>query len=159
MTSTAPATSTAGGRAEWRRALRRTDRELARLARTLRPGTLLLITADHGMVDVPHTERMDLAERPGLGAGVAVLGGEGRFAQAYCRAGRHRRGRRRGGGAAGRRGRRSGLGADPGRGDRPRGGSGRSTTGCRGRIGDVIVAGIGPFTLVDSRTAGRRCWR
>ena len=51
----------------------------------LPPGTLLLITADHGMIDVPHTERMDLADTPWLCEDVAVLGGEGRFAQLYCR--------------------------------------------------------------------------
>ena len=85
VTSTEPGTSTAGGPREWRRTLRRTDRELARLARTLPPGTLLLITADHGMIDVPHTERMDLADAPWLCQDVTVLGGEGRFAQLYCR--------------------------------------------------------------------------
>ena len=47
---------------EWRRELRHVDRELARLARRLPAGTVLLVTADHGMVDVPHDDRVDLAE-------------------------------------------------------------------------------------------------
>src|SRR5664279_3146244 len=38
---------------QWRRQLRHVDRELARLARRLAPGTVLLVTGDHGMVDVP----------------------------------------------------------------------------------------------------------
>ncbi|MEP6562355.1 MAG: nucleotide pyrophosphatase/phosphodiesterase family protein, partial [Nakamurella sp.] len=72
---------------QWRKALRLADRGLARLAAKLGRGTLLLITADHGMVDVPHGRRMDLAEYPDLAQQLLVLGGEGRFAQAYCRPG------------------------------------------------------------------------
>ncbi len=137
---------------EWRRALRSADREFARLARRLPAGTLLLITADHGMLDVPHADRLDVASSPELGHGFGVLGGEGRFAQIYC-----------------------GPDADPdqvtavaGRfaevlGDRAwvctrdeavaAGWFGPVDDRVRGRIGDVIVAGIGSFALVDSRTA------
>ena len=137
---------------EWRRALRSADREFARLASRLPAGTLLLITADHGMLDVPHADRLDVASSPELGHGFGVLGGEGRFAQIYC-----------------------GPDADPdqvtavaGRfaevlGDRAwvctrdeavaAGWFGPVDDRVRGRIGDVIVAGIGSFALVDSRTA------
>ena len=38
----------------WRRALREIDEAIKRLARLLPQGTLLLVTADHGMIDVPH---------------------------------------------------------------------------------------------------------
>lgn len=133
----------------WRQALRRTGQELARLARRLPPGTLLLVTADHGMIDVPHQDRLDLAYFPELTDGISVLGGEGRFAQAYCA-----------------------PDADPSAvgarlseviGDRAwvrtrdeaigEGWFGPVDDRVRGRIGDVVVAGIGPFTLVDSRTA------
>ena len=72
---------------EWRRALRHADRELGRLARRLPQDTLLVVTADHGMVDVPHRDRVDLAEEPALARGVRVLGGESRFAQLYCEPG------------------------------------------------------------------------
>jgi hypothetical protein len=61
------------------------DREVARLAAALPAGTLLVITADHGMVDVPHTARLDIAARPELRRGVAILGGVPRMAQLYCR--------------------------------------------------------------------------
>jgi hypothetical protein len=134
---------------EWRRALRRTDRELSRLARGLGSGTLLLITADHGMVDVPHADRLDLAQRPDLDDGVAVLGGEARFAQVYCR-----------------------PAADPAGvagalaeaiGDRAwvrtrdeaiaAGWFGSVQDRVRGRIGDVVVAARETFALVDSRSA------
>jgi hypothetical protein len=137
---------------EWRRALRDADRELARLVRRLPAGTLLLITADHGMLDVPHADRLDLALYPELRQGIAVLGGEGRFAQIYCE---------------------PGAGPDDGAalatrfadllGDRAwvrtrdeaiaAGWFGPVEDRVLRRIGDVIVAGIGSFALVDSRTA------
>lgn len=73
----------------WRQELRRTDAHLADLAADLAaglpPGTLLVVTADHGMVDVPHAGRFDIAERPELRRGIALLGGEPRFVQLYGR--------------------------------------------------------------------------
>jgi hypothetical protein len=137
---------------QWRRALRRTDRELSRLAGSLGSGTLLLITADHGMVDVPHADRLDLAQQPDLAAGIAVLGGEARFAQAYCGSGADA----------------SDVAALAGAlsaavGDRAwvrtrdeaiaAGWFGPVQDRVRGRIGDVVVAARGTFALVDSRTA------
>jgi predicted AlkP superfamily pyrophosphatase or phosphodiesterase len=50
----------------WLRAPREVDEAVKRLARLLAARTLLLVTADHGMVDVPHRLRVDLAERPDL---------------------------------------------------------------------------------------------
>jgi hypothetical protein len=69
----------------WQAEVRAVDREVARLAAALPAGTLLVVTADHGMVDVPHTARLDIAARPELRRGVAILGGEPRMAQLYCR--------------------------------------------------------------------------
>ena len=65
---------------EWRDALRRVDRMAARLASLLPPDGLLAVTADHGMVDLgaEGAERIDLADRPDLAAGVAFLAGEAR---------------------------------------------------------------------------------
>jgi len=133
---------------QWRRELRHVDHEMARLARRLPAGTVLVVTADHGMVDVPHSDRMDLAERPELADGVRVLGGEARFAQAYCEAGRARsvaarladalRGR------AWVRTRDAAIDA---------GWFGTVDDRVRPRLGDVLIAGIGSFALVDSRTA------
>ena len=134
---------------EWRRALRRTDRELSRQARRLPSDTALLVTADHGMVDVPHSERMDLAAQPTLQQGVGVLGGEGRFAQIYCEPGSNaQQVANRFADAVGDRAwvrTRDQAVAD--------GWFGPVDDRVLGRIGDVVVAGIGPFTLVDSRTA------
>jgi hypothetical protein len=69
----------------WQTEVRALDRQLARLAAALPAGTLLVITADHGMVDVPHASRLDIATRPELRRGIALLGGEPRMVQLYCR--------------------------------------------------------------------------
>lgn len=71
--------------APWQQAVRAVDGQLARLADALPAGTLLVVTADHGMVDVPHTSRLDIAARPELRRGIALLGGEPRLVQLYCR--------------------------------------------------------------------------
>ena len=139
---------------QWRRTLRAVDRELVRLARRLPAGTLLVVTADHGMVDVPHPDRLDLATRPGLWPRFRVLGGEGRFAQLYCDPGTsadataelaaqvaHWVGER-----AEVRTRTAAI---------EQGWFGPVDARVRGRIGDVVVAGREPFTLIDSRTASR----
>jgi hypothetical protein len=69
---------------EWHAALADVDRRLADLAERLPSDSLLVVTADHGMVDVPHHRRLDLAVTPGLRRGVWLLGGEPRLAQLYC---------------------------------------------------------------------------
>lgn len=134
--------------AQWLTALRRVDREIARLARRLGPDTLLVVTADHGMVDVPHTGRMDLADRPDLTAGVAVVGGEARFVQLYCQPGAVDDVAGRIGDALGDRAwvrtRVEAIAA---------GWFGPVEDRVMGRIGDVLVAARGSFALVDSRTA------
>ena len=63
---------------QWGDALGELDAELSRLARSLPRDTLLVVTADHGMVDVDPARRRDLATDPVLGAGVASTGGEPR---------------------------------------------------------------------------------
>ena len=121
---------------EWRRALRHVDHELARLARRLPDRHLLVITADHGMVDVPHRDRVDLADHPELTGPDAGAGRRTAVRPGLLRAGR-RPGRRR---ADGRRLRRPGLGARAGRPrDRRPAGSARSPTATSARIGDVLV--------------------
>jgi hypothetical protein len=131
---------------QWRRALRHVDREVGRLAARLPAGTLLVVTADHGMVDAAAIDRIDLAEEPALAAGVQMVGGEPRFAQLYCEPGA-------GSEVAGR------LAAAVG--DRAwvltraqaeqAGWFGRVDDRVRPRIGDVLVAARGDFTLVDAR--------
>ncbi len=66
------------GSAAWRYQLAHVDRLVAQLAEALPPGATLFVTADHGMVDVPHETRVDLAAEPELLDGVRVLAGEPR---------------------------------------------------------------------------------
>ncbi|MCT2590634.1 alkaline phosphatase family protein [Streptomyces sp. N2-109] len=70
----------------WRGQLQYVDRLAERLAGQLPPRSVLYVTADHGMVDVPRTEaaRFDFDEDWELKAGVAKLGGEGRMRHLYA---------------------------------------------------------------------------
>ncbi|MCW5951325.1 MAG: alkaline phosphatase family protein [Propionibacteriaceae bacterium] len=71
------------GSLQWRTALARCD-ELARALRAALPDqTRLVITGDHGMVDVPPTSRLVVEDEPELLAGVTTFAGEGRFRQLY----------------------------------------------------------------------------
>ncbi len=63
---------------QWGEALTELDHELGRLARSLPRDTLLVVTADHGMVDVDPARRRDVGTDPVLGAQVAMTGGEPR---------------------------------------------------------------------------------
>ncbi|MEZ0447790.1 alkaline phosphatase family protein [Cellulomonas sp. ICMP 17802] len=63
---------------QWGDALAELDAELGRLARLLPRDTLLLVTADHGMVDVDRAARWDVATDPALSAGVELVAGEPR---------------------------------------------------------------------------------
>ncbi|WGW10728.1 alkaline phosphatase family protein [Saxibacter everestensis] len=67
----------------WLEELERIDAELRRLAEQLPRDTLLVITADHGMVDVAHDDRLDLAAHPALRTGVRHVGGEPRAVHLY----------------------------------------------------------------------------
>jgi hypothetical protein len=69
---------------QWGDELGAIDGELARLVRLLPPGTLVVVTADHGMVDVPFDVRIDVAHEPDLQRGVRLVGGEPRAVQLYC---------------------------------------------------------------------------
>ncbi|WP_019547309.1 alkaline phosphatase family protein [Streptomyces sulphureus] len=70
----------------WRGQLQYVDRLAERLAEQLPPRSVLYVTADHGMVDVPRTPeaRHDFDEDWELSAGVAHLGGEGRMRHVYA---------------------------------------------------------------------------
>ncbi|WP_435735750.1 nucleotide pyrophosphatase/phosphodiesterase family protein [Cellulosimicrobium sp. PMB13] len=72
---------------QWGDELEHLDRELARLARSLPAGTLLLVTADHGMVDVDPGLRRDVATDPVLDQGVTLVGGEPRAVHVYTEPG------------------------------------------------------------------------
>jgi hypothetical protein len=71
----------------WRYQLAHADRLAEQVAGALPAGTLLVITADHGMVDVPASVRTDYDQEADLRAGVALLGGEPRARHVYAEPG------------------------------------------------------------------------
>jgi hypothetical protein len=66
------------GSADWQSAVADVDHLLARLADGLPPDAALLVTADHGQLNVPAEGRYDLDTDPRLRAGVRVVAGEAR---------------------------------------------------------------------------------
>jgi hypothetical protein len=64
--------------ASWRHQLGVVDRMVEQLAAGLPDDAVLLVTADHGMVDVPDGTRLDVGEEPGLTDGVRLVTGEPR---------------------------------------------------------------------------------
>lgn len=69
--------------AQWGESLEEVDAAMKRLHRQLPAGTLLLLTADHGMVDVAPAHRYDYAADPALVAGVRHTAGEPRMVHLY----------------------------------------------------------------------------
>ncbi|MFE9690051.1 alkaline phosphatase family protein [Micromonospora sp. NPDC005806] len=63
----------------WRLAAADVDRLLARLVDGLPPDAALLVTADHGQLNVPDAHRIDLDTDPRLRVGVRVVAGEPRI--------------------------------------------------------------------------------
>jgi hypothetical protein len=63
---------------QWRDAVSRVDVLLTRVAEGLPPDGALVVTADHGALDVPAEYRFDLDADPRLRAGVHVVAGEPR---------------------------------------------------------------------------------
>ena len=72
---------------EWGEELAAVDLGVRRLAAGLPRDATLYVTADHGMVDVPHSQRLDVGLEPDLAAGVRHVGGEPRAPQLYCEPG------------------------------------------------------------------------
>ncbi len=62
----------------WADELVAVDHAVRLLAEQLPKDTLLVVSGDHGMVDLRPAERLDLADDPDLAAGVRILGGEPR---------------------------------------------------------------------------------
>lgn len=75
------------GSAAWQHQFAVTDRLVERLAEVLPADGLLLVTGDHGMIDVPPERRIDADDEPALRAGVALLGGEPRARHVYTEPG------------------------------------------------------------------------
>ena len=72
----------------WGDELSALDHELARLTRLMPTGTLLVVTADHGMVDVDHGQLVDVAATPALAQDVTLVAGEPRAAHVHVADGR-----------------------------------------------------------------------
>jgi type I phosphodiesterase/nucleotide pyrophosphatase len=71
----------------WYYQLAHVDKLAEQIAGTLPSDTALYVTADHGMVDVPPEDRVDVDATPALRAGVALLGGEPRARHVYAQPG------------------------------------------------------------------------
>ena len=69
--------------AEWGNELEELDSALKRLVARVPAGTLVLLTADHGMVDVPAGQRFDFSTQPELIDGVRHTAGEPRMVHLY----------------------------------------------------------------------------
>ncbi|MEO7132070.1 MAG: nucleotide pyrophosphatase/phosphodiesterase family protein [Dermatophilaceae bacterium] len=72
---------------QWGDELESIDRALAELVQRVPAGTSIVVTADHGMVDIPLDNRLDLAHEPDLMAGVRHLAGESRSLQLHVEKG------------------------------------------------------------------------
>ncbi|MGB9011393.1 MAG: alkaline phosphatase family protein, partial [Aeromicrobium sp.] len=75
------------GSQEWRDMLAVIDAQLAELRRELPEDCVLIVTADHGMIDLPAENRFDVDSEPALLQDVTLLAGEARFRHLYTRAG------------------------------------------------------------------------
>jgi hypothetical protein len=71
----------------WELQLSMVDAMAEQLRDTLPSDTRLVVVADHGMVDSPPDQRLDVDDHPELLDGVVLLGGEARFRHVYCRGG------------------------------------------------------------------------
>lgn len=75
------------GSEEWVATVEEADRELRGLARRLPRGAILVMTADHGMVDVPGAPRWDVATDPVLAQDVDLIAGEPRATHVHLKQG------------------------------------------------------------------------
>jgi hypothetical protein len=73
--------------AAWRYQLGHVDKLAEQLASAVPQGTVLHVTADHGMVDVMAGDHIDLDDGAGLRAGTALIGGEPRARHVYAEPG------------------------------------------------------------------------
>lgn len=72
---------------EWRDALGEVDQIAQQLVNAMPADSVLAVTGDHGMVDVPRQNQIDMADHATLRAGVRFLGGEARARHVYTRPG------------------------------------------------------------------------
>lgn len=129
----------------WRLQLSMVDAAAEQLRETLPSQTRIVVVADHGMVDSPRKARLDMDQHPELVSGLTLVGGEARFRHLYCRAGavedvlaawREKLGERA-----------EVLTRDEAVG---RGWFGAVTPVVRPRLGDVLVAARGDFSVMST---------
>ena len=72
---------------QWLQQLAAVDAQLEQLREALPATTRLVVIADHGMIDSPAHERVNIDLAPAMRHGVQLLGGEARFRHLYCHAG------------------------------------------------------------------------
>lgn len=75
---------------QWEHQLEELDGALKRLHASLPAGTTILLTADHGMLDVPEQHRLDYSTDPALIDGVRHTAGEPRMVHLYLEEGANR---------------------------------------------------------------------
>ena len=136
------------GSPQWLAELAAADALVGSLRAALPDDVRLVITGDHGMVNVPQDRRLLVEDEPDLMADVTAFAGEGRFRQLMTPV----PGRRRGPLAGPARRRR--LGADPGSRRSRRAGSATCSPRLADRFGDVLVA-MADDGAVLSRTLPR----
>jgi hypothetical protein len=129
----------------WRLELAHVDRLVAQIAERLPGDAALFVTGDHGMVDLRPEQRVDLADRPELAAGVRLLAGEARARHVHTQ---------RGAAADVLAAWRGLLGHDmwvvPGEEAIAAGWFGPQVPdGVRARVGDVVAAASGPIGVVQ----------
>lgn len=71
------------GSVPWRAMLDEIDEYLENLRNSLPSDVCLLITGDHGMIDVPEARQLIIEDQPGLSDGVNMVCGEPRLRQLY----------------------------------------------------------------------------
>jgi hypothetical protein len=71
----------------WRRELAAVDRAMQQLVDRVPAGTLVVVTGDHGMVDLEEYQRLELDEDPDLAGGVRMLAGEARSRHVFTHPG------------------------------------------------------------------------
>ena len=69
---------------QWTKELAAADAFAQRVRAALPRDAVLLVVADHGMVDVAPEDRVDLDAEPALTDGLRLIGGESRFRHLYC---------------------------------------------------------------------------
>lgn len=138
--------SSGPGSWQWGEAVETADRTLRDVAATLPAGTSLTVTADHGMIEAPFADRFDLAYDRDLDDGVALLGGDPRAAHVFCEPGARddvmARWREVLGDAAVMLTRQEAI---------EQGWFGGVSDRVRPRIGDIVTAMTGSYTVLDSR--------